>query len=279
MVPPTVSDWVTDSDTSNHTTCSAGNLTSVQSPLPTDPSSIVVGNGSSLPVTSVGNTSFLGQFYLHNVLVTSDIIQNLLFVHHFTADNWCYMEFDPYDLSVKDLSSQNVIARCNSSRPLYTMPLLLHSAPSPCVAPATALATSVSTWHRRLEHPGVDALSKLSSDFSIVCSRRTHDFCKACQLGHHTRMPFVSYMSHANNIFDLIHCDRWTSPIVSVSGHKYYLLIIDDRSYFVWTFLLRVKSDTFFTLSKKFTFVSTQFGRTIKIVHCDNGREFDNASS
>jgi hypothetical protein len=34
------------------------------------------------------------------------------------------MEFDPYGLSVKDLSSQNVIARFNSLGPLYTMQLL-----------------------------------------------------------------------------------------------------------------------------------------------------------
>jgi hypothetical protein len=42
---------------------------------------------------------------------------------------------------------------------------------------------------------------------------------------------------------------------------------------------MRVKSDTFFTLSKIFAFVSTQFGRTIKAIQCDNGREFDNTSS
>jgi hypothetical protein len=34
------------------------------------------------------------------------------------------MEFDPYDLSVKDLSSQNVIVRFNNLGPLYTMQLL-----------------------------------------------------------------------------------------------------------------------------------------------------------
>jgi hypothetical protein len=131
------------------------------------------------------------------------------------------------------------------------MGLPSHSAPSPCVAPVAALAASPSTWHHRLGHPGVDALSKLSSDSSVVCSRRTHDFCHACQLGRHTRMHFASSTSRADNIFDLIHCDIWISPVVSVSGHKYYMLIIDYHSYFVWTFSLQVKSDTFSTISKK----------------------------
>jgi hypothetical protein len=105
------------------------------------------------------------------------------------------------------------------------------------------------------------------------------DLCHACQLGRHTRMPFVSSASLENNNFDLIYCDLWTSPIISISGCKYYMVILDDHSHFVWIFPLRMKSDTFPTLSNFFAFVSTQFGCTIKAIQCDNDRVFDNASS
>jgi hypothetical protein len=81
-----------------------------------------------------------------------------------------------------------------------------------------------------------------------------------------------------DNNFDLIHCDLWTSSIVSIFGYKYYLVILDDHSHFVWTFPWCAKSDTFFNLSKNFAYVFTQFGRTIKAVQCDNGREFNNSS-
>jgi hypothetical protein len=91
-------------DASNHTTSDAGNLTSIHPPTFTDPSSIVVGNGSALSVTLVGDSALRGPFYLNNVLVTPDIIQNLLSVRRFTTDNWCSMEFDQFGLSVKDLS-------------------------------------------------------------------------------------------------------------------------------------------------------------------------------
>jgi hypothetical protein len=63
-------------------------------------------------------------------------------------------------------------------------------------------------------------------------------------------MPFVSFASFVDNNFDLIHCELWISPIVSISGHKYYLVILDDRSHFVWTFPLRMKSDTFHLVKK-----------------------------
>jgi hypothetical protein len=91
----------------------------------------------------------------------------------------------------------------------------------------------MSTWHRRLNHPGVNVMSTLSHDSSVICSRRTHDLFQAFQLGHHTQLPFVSNNFRANNNFDLIHCDLWTSSIVSISGYKYYLVILDDHSHFV----------------------------------------------
>jgi hypothetical protein len=52
------------------------------------------------------------------------------------------MEFDPFGLSVKDLSTQNVITRCNSAGPLYTMSLLSHPALSSYVAAHLALVAS-----------------------------------------------------------------------------------------------------------------------------------------
>jgi hypothetical protein len=84
LVPPAVADWVADSSTFNHTTSDVGNLTSIHPHHTNDPSSIAKGS---------------------NILVTPDIIQNLLSVRHFTTDNWCSMEFDHFGLSLKDLST------------------------------------------------------------------------------------------------------------------------------------------------------------------------------
>jgi hypothetical protein len=64
-----------------------------------------------------------------------------------------------------------------------------------------------------------------------------------------------------------------------VSGYKYYLIILDDCTHYLWTFPLKLKSDTFTSLSNIFAYVSTQFGCTMKAIQCDNGREFDNSST
>jgi hypothetical protein len=60
---------------------------------------------------------------------------------------------------------------------------------------------------------------------------------------------------------------------------QYYLVVVDDFSHYSWTFPLRAKSDAFPTILHFFAWVSTQFGLTIKVVQCDNGREFDNSTS
>jgi len=64
-----------------------------------------------------------------------------------------------------------------------------------------------------------------------------------------------------------------------VSGYKYYLIILDDCSHYIWVFPLSLKSDTFSTLANFFAYVRTQFATTIKSVQCDNGREFDNSTA
>jgi hypothetical protein len=90
--PQSITEWIADSRASNHTTLDSGNISRFRSPTSTIPSSIVVGNGSSLSVTSVGDTMLSSQFYLNNVLVTPGIIKNLLSVRQFMTDNNCSME-------------------------------------------------------------------------------------------------------------------------------------------------------------------------------------------
>ena len=56
-------------------------------------------------------------------------------------------------------------------------------------------------------------------------------------------------------------------------------LYLRFASHYLWTFPLRLKSDTYDTLANFFSYVTTQFGATVKAVQCDNGREFDNSSA
>jgi hypothetical protein len=102
------------------------------------------------------------------------------------------MEFNSFCLSVEDHATRNVITRCNSSMPLYT--ISLSATPPPQASTYYALTASTLLWHRHLSHLGPDALSKLSTSGSIIYNKpRDIPIGHACQLGRHSRLPFISH--------------------------------------------------------------------------------------
>jgi hypothetical protein len=151
---------------------------------------------------------------------------------------------------MKDLAARTPLARCNSVGPLYTLRLSSTGVSPPPVLVSTTTST---TWHRRLGHPGLNVMTKLSSTLDSSYNRGHFEgLCHACQLGRHSHLPFTTTSSRAAQAFDLVHCDLLTSPVLNLSGYKYYLVILDEFSHFLWTFPLRLKFDTFPTLTHFF---------------------------
>ena len=102
--PQQPTDWYFDSGATSHMTSRSDTLSHFTSPRYPTPTSIVV-NGSLLPVTSTGTTVIHPSLRLNNVLVSPQLIKNLIYVRQFTIDNNCSVEFDPTGCSVKDLLS------------------------------------------------------------------------------------------------------------------------------------------------------------------------------
>jgi hypothetical protein len=161
LTPPLGPEWIANTGVTYHTTPDPGILTSVRPPPSSLPSSIMVANGSCLPVTSVGAAGPPGSFRMPNVLVAPSLVHNLLSIRRFTTDNSCSVEFDSSGLTVKDSATRRPLLRCDSTDPLYTIRLphaTSSSSSSPDTTAVLAATTSSTTWHRRLGHPGCDAL-------------------------------------------------------------------------------------------------------------------------
>jgi histone deacetylase 1/2 len=268
--------WVMDSGATSHMVNNAGILSSL-SPHST-PSRVTVGNGVSLPISNTGHAILhtpTQTFHLNNVLVVPDIIKNLLSTRQFTIDNSVSVEYDPFGFSVKDLRTRREIIRCSSTGPLYEF--FAASSSSPSHFGLAASTTPTELWHRRLGHPGRDAASHLAKDFSIRCNKDTM-VCHACQLGKHVRLPFSRSKTICVVPFQLLHCDLWTSPVASNSGYKFYLVIVDDFSHYMWTFPLRRKSDTCDLLINFVAYARTQFQLPVVAFQTDNGTEFVNST-
>ena len=257
-----------DTGATSHLASDAGNLTSLSSNC--NYNLVFVGNGSSIPVTQTGHKTLPSPnqpLHLNHVLVTLDIIKNLISVRKFTTDNDASIEFDRYGFSVKDSLTKQILLRCDSIGHLYPI----------TPADVALLSTQASLWHQRLGHPGPRALQSLISSHLISCNKNDMSLsCNACCLGKHTRLPFVSSNNNVTELFEIVHSDLWTSPIVSTSGIKYYILFLDNYSHFLWVYPLRNKADVFNKFLHFRAYVKTQFKREIQSFQCDHGGEFDN---
>lgn len=155
----------------------------------------------------------------------------------------------------------------------------MSSSPSPCTHQALTVA-SRDLWHQCLGNLGDDALDCMLWSTSITHTGSPSSFCQSCQLGKSVRQPFSSSDHVSYFPFQLLHCDVWTSPVLSISRYQYYLAFLDDYSHFIWTFPLRHKSDVLPTLRVFSMFVQNHFHLPIQTLQSDNnGRKFDNNSS
>jgi hypothetical protein len=66
---------------------------------------------------------------------------------------------------------------------------------------------------------------------------------------------------------------------MSISSFKYYLVILDDFTHFIWTFPLRNKSDVHKIFIHFQQYVATHFFLPIRFIQCDNGKEFNNLAN
>lgn len=101
--PPVVIDYM-DTSAPNHITPDVGNVSVIRPPDCMSLSSIIVGKGSILPITYVDHTVLPRPFYINNILVPPNNIQNVLSVCQITTDNNYSIEFNPLGLSSKGLT-------------------------------------------------------------------------------------------------------------------------------------------------------------------------------
>ncbi|XP_071741282.1 uncharacterized protein [Rutidosis leptorrhynchoides] len=266
------SGWIMDIGASTHLTSSINNLSIVFNHCMYP--SITVGDGNSIPVTNTGHSVLSNinrPLHLPNVLVTPNIVKNLISVRKFARDIKVSVSFDEFGFSVKDYLTRRLLLRNDSTGDLYLL------TPQPPTVAHHALLTTPSIWHQRLGHLSTDVFRHLISSNSIACNNTKYSvLCHACQLGKHARLSFSSYVSHVTSLFDIVHSDLWASPIPNLSGYKYYVLFLDHYSHYLWVFPLRNKSEVFENFNQFRTYIKTQFNSEIKAFQCDNGGEFDN---
>ncbi|GJZ72222.1 ribonuclease H-like domain-containing protein [Tanacetum coccineum] len=98
---PANSNWNMDTGASSHLNSSVNNLSTIFNSRIYP--SVLVGDGKSIPVTNTGHSTLPTPYrtlHLNNVLITPNIVKNLISVRQFVRENKCTIEFDEFGFSV-----------------------------------------------------------------------------------------------------------------------------------------------------------------------------------
>jgi transposase InsO family protein len=107
--------------------------------------------------------------------------------------------------------------------------------------------------------------------------QHTEQFCQGCTIGKMHRTPFPRASAYrAEHVLDLVHGDL-CGPITpaTMSGNKYFLLIVDDNSRYMWIEVLRTKDEAFRFFRKIKAHAELQSGAKLRAFRSDRGGEFN----
>ena len=101
--------------------------------------------------------------------------------------------------------------------------------------------------------------------------------CDTCIKAKSQRVSYPVSLNKTNTPFALIHSDVWgPSPIPTSSGHRWFVIFVDDCTRMTWLYQLKTKDEVFTIFQAFHAMVQTQFSSKIKILRSDNGGEFIN---
>lgn len=134
-------------------------------------------------------------------------------------------------------------------------------------------------WHKRLGHVNFQAMSLMSRS-EMVCGvprfTQPKDVYSGCLMAKHTRKPFLSQTNfNAKKVLELVHGDL-CGPISPETpcGNKYFFLLVDDYSRFMWVFMLKNKGEALEVFKKFKAQVEGRIEEKLKVFRTDRGGEF-----
>jgi len=269
--------WIMDTGATHHITHSLQNFTSYKS-IPPFPMGLP--NGYKTNATISGTVKLSSNITLTNVYYIPSFNVNLLSVTKLLASLDCHVTFQPNKCLILQNSTKKMIGTAERYGDLYA--LQAHASVS-LLSPMLSCNSvsnnmdSASLWHCRLGHIS-DAIHKCIASTYHFISYKNHNKNTPCDVFHFSKqrvLPYPNSVTHSNNIFDLLHADIWgpyATP--SVSGHRYFLTLVDDYSRFTWIILMKLKSETRKHIINFVSYIENQFNTNLKCLRSDNGCEF-----
>jgi hypothetical protein len=176
---------------------------------------------------------------------------------------------------VRDAEDALIIKVPRSGNRLYTTELQI--ARPVCLA--ASAGEDAWRWHGRYGHLNFDALRRLASGNMVrglPAIEHVEQLCDGCLIGKQRRSPFPAEANYrATERLDLVHGDL-CGPISPPThgGRKYFLLLVDDKSRYMWLALLRSKDEAPAAIKRWQAGVEVETKVKLRVLRTDRGGEF-----
>lgn len=101
--------------------------------------------------------------------------------------------------------------------------------------------------------------------------------CSNCIQSKMTNVPFENNRTKTTEILELIHTDlNGPHNTTGYGGEKYFLNFIDDYSKCTRIFCIKSKGETAKCFIEFINLVENKFGKRVKKIQCDNGKDYLN---
>ena len=170
---------------------------------------VIVGNGSSIPISYMGLCSPTLSLTLNDVFVVPQITKNLLFFSKFISDFSLFVSFIDNHFIIQNLQTRKVVASGDRVDDFYVLKRGNHALSF--IITKQNLYHFFDIWHARLVHVSSKIISMLNKKgffFVSLTFILAYPFLYvSCQKAKSHKLPFQASDNRSHNILGLIHCD------------------------------------------------------------------------
>uniref|UniRef100_A0ACD6AP94 Uncharacterized protein n=1 Tax=Avena sativa TaxID=4498 RepID=A0ACD6AP94_AVESA len=194
-------------------------------------------------------------------------------------ESWYDIHIHRGILSVRDQRNRLLMKVQRSPNRLYK----LRFTPIRPVCLAMGHVSDAWRWHARLGHLHFDGLQRMARGGlvrGLPHIEHADELCQACLAGKQRRLPFPQKAHYrAQKPLELVHGDL-CGPITPLTpgGRRYILLLIDDRSRYIWVELLASKDEAARAILKFQAAAEVECGHKLRVLRTDRGGEFTSAT-
>lgn len=267
--------WYLDNGASNHMTGDKRYFSSLDKSIT---GKVRFGDDSRIDIKGKGSIEFIDQNgelrTMSDVYFIPDLKSNIISLGQAT-ESGCDVRMKGENLTMHDSEGKLLVKTIRSRNRLYKVSMWIKE--TMCLYSTTT--SDSSRWHARLGHINLETMKSMIQRELVIGVPHLNiekQICVSCLLGKQTRQVFPQATAYrATRVLELIHGDL-CGPITpnTLAGNKYVLVLIDDYSRYMWTALLKEKSEAFNKFKRFKNLVEQDSGATIQTFRTDRGGEF-----